>query len=154
MPKYVPSNSLILTEQKYSLFQGIETMTSCSPVTTYDLFNPNKNYRSYIKSIKNLSIEFAVLDENEHLYLHPSISSFLDNFLIRYYFTKRTYQYQGLGIYEYNPVEIPLFHQASLDFMIYANGSNPREWGDEWTDLSNGDSKIQVIDEKQDHIKV
>ncbi|MFX1573983.1 MAG: hypothetical protein ACFFB0_14645 [Promethearchaeota archaeon] len=154
IPLYVPENSLILTEEKYSLYHGIETMTTNNITTVEEIFDPNKHYKSYIETVENLSIRYAVLDEKEHLGIDPMISSFLNNFLLKYFFTRTLYQYQTMGIFEYSPIEIKPFYQASIDFMIFKDGSGPSEWGGKWNDLSIGNSKVQVIPIKEDHLKV
>ena len=154
LSEYIPDNSLILTEHEYSLFHGIRTMTSCNYISVGKTFDPNKHYKSYIETIKKINVKYAILDEFEHLGINPTIGSFLSNFLIKYYFTDKLFQYQSLAIYNYSPIEIEPFYQASIDFMIYADGSGPAEWDNNWRDRSVKGSTVQVIAEKDGHPKV
>ncbi|MFX1501799.1 MAG: hypothetical protein ACFFDH_12620 [Promethearchaeota archaeon] len=154
LPIYIPNNSLILTEYKYSLFHGIRTMTNCNFLSTIDVFDPSLNYKSYIENLENRSIDYAVLYESSHFNIHPKIQSFLNNFLVKYYYTDILYKFQGLCVYKCLPIDTEPYYQASHDFFIFVNDTKLSAWGYRWKEFSSGDSKVRIIDEKDDHLKV
>ncbi len=154
IPLYIPDNSVILTEHKYSLFHGIRTMSSSSYKSIRYTFDPSKNYKSYIETLNNLNIKYAILYESGHYGVHPMIQSFINNFLMKYYFSNTLYQFHGLKIQEYLLIDTEPYYQASQDFIIYNSGADLGFWGYGWDTLSTGSSNVQIIDEKEDHIKV
>ncbi len=154
LPTLIPENSLILTEHKYSLFHGIKTMTSHRYISAYYLFDPHLNYKSYIENIEKYNVDYAILFDYGHIGLAQVILSFINNFLTKYFYTNILYQFQGLKLYEYNPIEIEPYHQASQDFIIYAEGMNPGYLSNTWEDFSSLGSRIQVLNKKANHSKV